>query len=192
MASTQPAVQLRLDIAYDGTSYHGWQKQPAPRQTVQSHIEAALQRITCSSVRVIGAGRTDAGVHALGQVAAAPVVTHLTLPVLHKALNAVLPKDIRITRLAWERPGFHPQHDAIEKTYFYQIHIGAFLPPFRRTCCYHARVPLDLTRCARPRAVWSGAMTSARSPRRRTQSGTRSAGCDGFGSHTSPMGFVFS
>jgi tRNA pseudouridine38-40 synthase len=145
MASTQPGVQLRLDIAYDGTSYHGWQKQPAPKQTVQSHIEAALKRITGSSVRVIGAGRTDAGVHALGQVAAAPVVTHLTLPVLHKALNAVLPEDIRITRLGWERPGFHPQHDAIEKTYFYQIHIGAFLPPFRRTCCYHARLPLDLT-----------------------------------------------
>jgi tRNA pseudouridine38-40 synthase len=144
MPSTQAALQLRLDIAYDGTSYHGWQSQPPPRQTVQGEVEAALARITGSSVRVIGAGRTDAGVHALGQVAVAPLVTHLTLPVLHKALNAVLPDDIRITGVQWVGPDFHPQHHAIEKTYFYQIHVGPYVPPFRRTCCHHSRVPLDL------------------------------------------------
>lgn len=138
--------QLRFDIAYDGTDYHGWQSQPPPHRTVQGEIEAAVRRVTGQNVRLIGAGRTDAGVHALGQVASARLVTHLPLRNLHKALNAVLPDDIRVTRVTEVRDDFHPQHQAIEKTYFYQIHLGSYLPPFRRTSFYHARVALDLER----------------------------------------------
>ncbi|MFO0981626.1 MAG: tRNA pseudouridine(38-40) synthase TruA [Planctomycetota bacterium] len=145
-AGASGGEQLGLELAYDGTAYNGWQSQPPPHDTVQGEVEKAIARITGCTIRLIGAGRTDAGVHALGQVAVARLATHLPLAELRKALNAVLPGDIRVKSVRRVPAAFHPQHDAIDKTYFYQIHVGSFLPPFRRHCFYHSRVALDLER----------------------------------------------
>ena len=133
---------LRLDLAYDGTDFAGWQVQPG-RRTVQGALEAALSRILNRPVRVAGSGRTDAGVHARGQVASAEVETSLGEERLRLGLNALLPEDLRLTGLTFESPGFHARRSATGKEYRYEIAQGEVLSPFLARYRWHYRRRLD-------------------------------------------------
>lgn len=127
---------FKLLLSYDGTNYFGWQAQSGPR-TVQETIEAAVTRVTGRSVRILSSGRTDAGVHALGQVAAFRVDTRLTPELLRRALNAVLPHDIAVLDISEARDDFHPIRHAVQKRYRYLIHDGPVREIFRRHYCWH-------------------------------------------------------
>jgi tRNA pseudouridine38-40 synthase len=133
---------LRLDLAYDGTDFAGWQVQPGPR-TVQGTVEATLSRLLDRPVRVAGSGRTDAGVHARGQVASAALDPAMSLERLRRGLNALFPRDLRLLRLGREPEGFHARHSASGKTYRYEIARGEVLSPFLRRYRWHLRSPLD-------------------------------------------------
>jgi tRNA pseudouridine38-40 synthase len=136
---------LKLTVAYDGRAYAGWQVQP-DKPTVQGVIEAALRQITQESMRVTAAGRTDAGVHALGQVAGLSTATRLTNKELQRGLNAVLPEDIRVLVIDDARDGFHATYDAVGKTYEYHIdNSAAWQLPFERHYSWHYPQPLDAT-----------------------------------------------
>ncbi len=115
------ARTFRLTVAYDGTGFHGWQKQPDTR-TVQGELEAALARVLASGdVTVAGAGRTDAGVHARGQVASFTHETKLPARALPPLLNRELPRDMRVTDAAERPDGFHARHSARARRYEYRL-----------------------------------------------------------------------
>ncbi|MFZ5570853.1 MAG: tRNA pseudouridine(38-40) synthase TruA [Thermodesulfobacteriota bacterium] len=111
---------FRLVIEYDGSAYHGWQRQK-DRRTIQGEIEKALSTITCRPVVLIGSGRTDAGVHALGQVANFTCDTDLTADIFHRGLNRMLPGDIVVHSCGPAEDSFHARYDAKSKTYRYHI-----------------------------------------------------------------------
>ena len=134
---------LKLTIAYDGTGYVGWQRQAAG-VSIQGLLEQALTRMEGAPVAVHGAGRTDAGVHALGQVASARVaMTHEPL-VIRRALNAMLPGDVRVMAVEDAAPDFHARYRAAAKTYEYRLWQGDVQPPFARTWSWHVPRPLDV------------------------------------------------
>jgi tRNA pseudouridine38-40 synthase len=134
---------FRLTIAYDGTKYFGWQAQKK-RPSVQTTLEEAVERVTGQRVRVLGSGRTDAGVHALGQVAALRVETRLAPDELQGALNAVLPPDVAVREACLAPEGFHPIRHALRKRYRYLIHNGPVRDVLLRPYCWHFnRGPLD-------------------------------------------------
>ncbi len=111
---------LRLDLEYDGTRYHGWQRQKNAL-TLQGTIESALARLTGEQVHLIGSGRTDAGVHAKGQVANFHTLSSLPLRAFVQGLNSLLPPDIAVLSAAEVPPEFHARKSARAKTYEYQI-----------------------------------------------------------------------
>jgi tRNA pseudouridine38-40 synthase len=111
---------LKLTIEYDGSAYVGWQRQPSG-PTIQETIETSLRTITGENIKLSGSGRTDSGVHALGQVASFRTETALSPSELQKGLNSLLPKDIVITAAEDAEPGFHAQLSAKSKTYIYKI-----------------------------------------------------------------------
>jgi len=111
---------IKLTIEYDGTHFQGWQTQKNGR-TVQDAIQAALKKIFGKAIKVIGAGRTDSGVHALGQVANFNVKTNLSLKAMRNALNANLPEDVTVLNVEEVRPDFHAQYDAKSKVYRYTV-----------------------------------------------------------------------
>lgn len=124
-------MRLKLLLAYDGTGYSGWQIQekPDPPPTVQGELEAALARIAGAPVRVFGSGRTDAGVHAHGQVAHCDVPERPGFDWRH-GLNAVLPGTVRVLAADEAAPDFDARRDAVSKTYVYQFwREGRFVPP---------------------------------------------------------------
>jgi len=117
---------IKLLIEYDGTYYHGWQTQKSAvgRKgilTIQGMLQDTINKITGEKVNLLGASRTDAGVHAFGQVASFKTATHLRPMILQKALNALLPEDIRILNSEETDETFHPRYDATGKSYFYLI-----------------------------------------------------------------------
>ncbi len=120
MAPDSRSLTVRLGIEFDGTAFHGWQVQPRDR-TVQGEIEEALLRITGARVRIAGAGRTDSGCHAAGQVASMTLETKLTAERLRAALNAHLPRDVRIVEAAEAEPRFHARFRAMRRAYRYLI-----------------------------------------------------------------------
>ena len=138
----------RLLLSYDGTDYSGWQQQPRGR-TVQGTLEAALARLAGKPVSLIGAGRTDAGVHARGQTASFKADLKLGEAVLFKALNATLPADIRVLRLEIAPPGFHARRNALSKTYRYRIVTSPIISPFDLRYALHWPHPLNLARMRR-------------------------------------------
>jgi tRNA pseudouridine38-40 synthase len=111
---------FRLAVEYDGTKFHGWQRQSRAR-SVQGELEAALARIAGGPARVTGAGRTDAGCHAVGQVASATLETRLEAARLRAALNAHLPHDVRVVEAEETAPEFHARFDATRRSYRYVI-----------------------------------------------------------------------
>ncbi len=133
---------IRLLIAYDGTDFQGWQRQPqAP--TIQGTLEAVLQKITREPIALTGAGRTDAGVHAWGQVAHFKTLAALTLEKWQSALNALLPPDIRIRSVQETLPDFHARYDSRLKTYDYYLLNGGWPAPFYRRYSWWIGQPLD-------------------------------------------------
>ena len=112
--------RIRITISYDGTEYHGWQVQPG-LPTIQAAVEAVVSEIEGERIGVESSGRTDAGVHALAQVAAFTIANPIPVENLRKAMNRLLPRDIRVTEVAEAAPEFHPRFDATAKTYEYRI-----------------------------------------------------------------------
>ena len=135
--------RLKLIVAYDGRPFAGWQSQ-AGGNTVQDHLEAALSTVAGEPVRAHGAGRTDAGVHALGQCAHADVPRRTLLPDrwVH-ALNASLPPTIRVLRVRYVPENFHARFSACGKTYRYRIWNAPVLPPLELGRAWHVPVPID-------------------------------------------------
>lgn len=132
---------LRFTLAYDGTNYSGWQRQ-ANASTVQEVVEAALSRICKEQIKVVGSGRTDAGVHAIGQVVSFRTSCRIPAERLTCALNSILPSDIVARDSKEGEADFHARYSAKEKLYRYVIY-NDFLPsPFSRLYTWH--VPLDL------------------------------------------------
>jgi len=119
----------KLTLAYDGGAYHGWQIQPG-LATIQSELQAAIHRVLGESPLPQGSGRTDAGVHALGQVASFQLDAPIPPENLQRALNRTLPAAIRILRAEYVPGAFHARHSAIAKTYEYRIFRGQLCPPF--------------------------------------------------------------
>ena len=147
--------RIRIIVSYDGTDYHGWQVQPG-LPTIQGILEGVLSHIEGSEVHVDGSGRTDAGVHALAQVAAFDLTNPIPLPNLKKAMNRLLPRDIRVVETAEAREGFHPRYDAIAKTYEYRLLRAEICAPFDRRYVYHYPYPLDEARMAELARVLEG------------------------------------
>jgi len=117
----KPARNIRLQLEYEGTGFEGFQRQPRGR-TVEVELEKALRRLTGEAVRIIGASRTDAGVHALGQVVNFRTTAVIPAERIACALNGILPADIRILESCEAEAGFHARHDAYRKTYIYLIY----------------------------------------------------------------------
>ena len=148
-------MRYRAVVAYDGTAYQGWQAQPSGA-TVQQTIEDALSTVLREPVRVVAAGRTDAGVHARGQViafdagvvlSAEPVdgdpAGRSALARTLRSVNAVLPEDVVLRTLEIAAPGFDPRRDAVRRGYRYRIWNAEVRSPFERTRAWHVREPLD-------------------------------------------------
>ncbi len=134
---------FKITIEYDGTAYHGWQRQ-ADDRTIQGEIEKALMTMTGNKVTLTGAGRTDAGVHAFGQVANFHFRTALDPGVFLKGLNSLLPKDIVITRCTQVSVKFHARYDVKSKSYHYRI-LNCDLPAaIFRQYAWHIRKRLNL------------------------------------------------
>lgn len=131
-----PMQRYKLTIAYDGTAYCGWQRQPDPILTVQRTVEKAAGSIVSHPVTVNGSSRTDTGVHALGQVAEMEADTHLEPRRLRHAINSRLPDDILIRELAPAPPGFNLRA-AVKKRYRYLIWASHDRPLFYRFYTYH-------------------------------------------------------
>jgi tRNA pseudouridine38-40 synthase len=134
---------FKILLSYDGTEYVGWQRQ-ANGTSIQGLIEDALLALDGRQVTVTGAGRTDAGVHALGQVAAFTIARDLEAEALARALNAHLPPAIRVVAAEEAPPGFHPRFGARTKTYRYRLWNADVMGPFELRYAWHAPGPLDV------------------------------------------------
>ncbi len=136
-------MRVRAVIAYDGTDYGGFQRQ-ANAPTVQGALETALARVTQETITVLAAGRTDAGVHAAGQVIAFDTVWRHELSDLRRALNAVLPADISAPEVEGTAPDFHPRYDAHSRHYRYTLYNAPVRWPLGRRYSLYVAAPLDV------------------------------------------------
>ena len=134
---------VKLTLQYDGTDYVGWQRQPNGT-SIQGLIEEALEPIEGGRVTVHGAGRTDAGVHALGQVASVTLASRIDASTLGRALNAVLPPDVRIVHVEEVDENFHARFSAAAKTYEYRILNAPLVSPFTHRYVWHIIQPLGI------------------------------------------------
>lgn len=137
------AQRYRATVEYDGTDFLGYQIQ-AEGRTVQGEIEKSLWQVTGSRVRIDGAGRTDAGVHAVGQAIAFNVIWKHTLGDLHRALNATLPRDIGVTDLTITDKDFHPRFNALSRSYRYTVVNRPWPSVLQQRYSHHVREPLDI------------------------------------------------
>lgn len=130
-------------LAYDGTEYHGFQRQVESQPTVQSALEDVLSQLARQPVTVLGSGRTDSGVHAVGQVISFSLAWRHRAEDLHRALNANLPEDIAILQLKQVPSSFHPRYDAQRRAYEYRIYDDPIRHPLKRGYSWHVIKPLD-------------------------------------------------
>ncbi len=137
--------RLKTTLSYDGTDFHGWQVQPG-LATIQGTLQVALEEVERAAVLVTGSGRTDAGVHALGQVAGFSLNNPIPADNLRKAINRLLPPSIRVLRIEEAGPAFHPIRDAVAKTYEYRIFRGEVCSPFEYRYVHRYPYPLDVGR----------------------------------------------
>lgn len=133
---------IKLLLAYDGTAYSGWERQKEAG-TLQGTLEKAIASLTGESVNVLASGRTDAGVHALGQVANFHTRTKLDNPTIHRALNALLPHDFRVLDVQDVDEEFHATHSAKNKMYRYAMFDESIMDPFLRRFVYHCHWTMD-------------------------------------------------
>jgi tRNA pseudouridine38-40 synthase len=150
------SARLKLTLAYDGAAFAGWQSQKHGN-TIQDRLEHAIERFVGKRLRVHGAGRTDAGVHALQQCA------HIDLPdrtrapnEWERALNALLPPQIRVLRARYATNDFHARFSAKEKTYRYRIWAAPILPPLELGRVWHVVKPIDFEKIRRATALFVG------------------------------------
>lgn len=136
-------MRFRAEVEYDGTNYHGFQRQ-REEPTIQQELEQSITVISGEQVAVVGAGRTDTGVHATGQVIAFNLEWKHSLHELHRALNAKLPEDIVLRALSPASDDFHPRFDARVRTYNYRIYNANIRSPLLRIHSWHIIRPLDL------------------------------------------------
>jgi tRNA pseudouridine38-40 synthase len=146
---------IKLTLAYDGTDFHGWQVQPG-KPTIQGAVNDVLRRLTQEHITVHGAGRTDAGVHAEGQVAHFKTLSEMGAREFQRALNALLPPAIRVVGAEEAERNFHARHQAVVKTYCYRIYRGAIVPPFLWRYVLHYPYPLDEGAMCRAARVFEG------------------------------------
>jgi tRNA pseudouridine38-40 synthase len=137
------AQMWKLVLAYDGTDFHGWQVQPG-LPTVQGELAAAIERVCSERTLPQGSGRTDAGVHALAQVASVALESPIPAPNLLRALNRTLPASIRVLETTHAPPSFHARHSAVAKQYEYRIYRGEICPPELARYVYDLAWPLDI------------------------------------------------
>jgi tRNA pseudouridine38-40 synthase len=147
--------RIRIQLAYDGTDFHGWQVQPG-LPTIQGALESVAGEIEGAPVHVAGSGRTDAGVHALAQVAAFSMENPIPLPNLRKAMNRLLAPSIRVLSAEDAAPDFHPRFQAVAKTYEYRIVRAEVCPPWEWRYVYHHPYPLALDRMQSCASVLDG------------------------------------
>jgi tRNA pseudouridine38-40 synthase len=133
---------IKLILAYDGTDFSGWQVQPGQR-TIQGALADVVEKLTQQRLTIQGAGRTDAGVHAAGQVANFKTHSELSAGEFQRALNALLPPSIRVVGAEEAGPDFHARRNAVAKTYRYRIFRGRVVPPFLWRYVQHDPFPLD-------------------------------------------------
>jgi len=133
---------LRLILSYDGADFAGWQVQPG-RSTVQGELASAIGRLSGENVLPQGSGRTDAGVHALAQVASFATASTIPVENWRRALNDILPASIRVLEVIEAAPEFHARKSARAKTYRYRIYRGAICPPFLARYVWHYPYPLE-------------------------------------------------
>ena len=135
--------RVKLVIQYEGTHYSGWQRQPGAN-TVQGELEKALRELTQEAIETFGASRTDAGVHALGQVAHFDDAGKFPIERYQPALNALLPEDIGVLSAQEVSQNFHARFDPVKKWYRYYIYVGKEKPIFQRRTAIQIRAPLNI------------------------------------------------
>ena len=148
-------MNFRLLIQYDGTDFHGWQIQENAR-TIQGELERVIGLLENAEVKVSGSGRTDAGVHAEGQVANVHLQREFTPERLRSAINGNLCRDIRIFEAAIVPDDFHARFSATSKTYIYRVVNAPVMSPFWRRCALHEARPLDVERMADAASLFLG------------------------------------
>lgn len=165
--SRSPGRNWKLILCYDGTEYRGWQVQP-DEPTIQGELQAALGRVTGESPLPQGSGRTDAGVHALAQVASFALAARILPENLRRALNRTLPDAIRVLEASLAPDGFHARHSAVAKTYEYRVFLErpenlgsgsgpeAICPPFLARFVYACRWPLSFDALEESARIFEG------------------------------------
>jgi tRNA pseudouridine38-40 synthase len=148
-------VNYKLLLQYDGTEFHGWQIQDELR-TVQGELTNALSLIDGRSVNVHGSGRTDAGVHAEGQVASVEIEREITPAKLRQAINGNIGRDVRVLAVETAGPDLHARYSALGKTYVYRVVNGPVISPFWCRYAHHDARPLDLERMRQGAEVFCG------------------------------------
>jgi len=136
--------KFAAQIEYDGAAYHGFQRQAEGQPTIQGELEQTLAKVTQKSITITGAGRTDSGVHALGQVISFTTDWQHETGALQRALNVNLPEDIVILQLKQVASSFHPRFDARRRAYHYKIHNAECRSPLQRRTSWHVRQPLNV------------------------------------------------
>ncbi len=147
--------RIRMTVAYDGTNYHGWQLQDNGI-TIEAELNRCLTDLLGEEIRVIGASRTDSGVHALGNVAVFDTEARMPGNKIAYALNQRLPEDIRIQKSGEVEEDWHPRHRESRKTYEYRIYRGEFPMPVKRLYSYFVYTPLDVGRMREASAYLEG------------------------------------
>jgi tRNA pseudouridine38-40 synthase len=147
--------RIKITLAYDGGGFHGWQVQPG-LPTIQGTLEQIISDMEGAPVHVAGSGRTDAGVHALAQVAAFTIANPIPLVNLRRAVNRLLPPAIRVLAAEEVAPDFHPRFNAKAKTYEYRIVRGDVCSPFEWPYVHHYPYRLDVERMAALAGVFEG------------------------------------
>jgi len=155
METTMEKKRIRLTVAYDGTNYHGWQIQPNGI-TIESELKRCLEELFKEPIEVIGASRTDSGVHALGNIAIFDTSARMPAEKIAYALNQRLPEDIRIQRSEEVAPDWHPRHAACRKTYEYRIYRARFPMPVKRLYTLFTYHELDVEAMQRAASLLEG------------------------------------
>ena len=146
---------IKLTLAYDGAAYHGWQVQGS-LPTIQGLLSDAVARITGERITLNGSGRTDAGTHARGLVANFLTASRIPPPQLVRALNSVLPRDVRVLSARRMDPVFHARRDAYSKVYRYQVYLGPILPPHLAREYLHFPRPVHVSRMMQAARLFEG------------------------------------
>lgn len=148
-------MNWKLELAYDGTDFHGWQVQP-DRPTIQGELADGIERVTGERVLPQGSGRTDAGVHARAQVASFVLEAPIPQENLKRALNRTLPQAIRVLGAEHAVPEFHARHSVVAKSYEYRIYRGEVCPPWLARYAYALNWPLNVEEMRRAAAMVIG------------------------------------